>query len=38
MVVVQLRNRDGQCWPANYTVPGRNTRHVFESPSDDEYR
>jgi len=38
MVVVQLRNRNGECWLANYTVPGRNTRRVFESPSDKEYR
>jgi hypothetical protein len=38
MVVVQLRNRDGECWLANYTVPAHNTRRMFASPSDKEYR
>jgi hypothetical protein len=31
MVVVQLRNGDGECWLANYTVPAHNTRRMFAS-------
>ena len=37
MVVVQLRNSDGGCWLANYSIPTRNTRRTFASRSDQEY-
>jgi cysteine-rich repeat protein len=36
-VLVRLKTSDGACWGANYTLPERNTRHIFVGRGDYVY-